>query len=207
VRCPLSARHKRRRLRAISDMLVNLPPDEVAVYEDEADVHLNPKIGLDWMARGQQKLVVTPGNNRKAYLAGALNARDGRILWVGAEKKNSALFVAMLDRLDTHYRSAKCIHVVLDNYGIHSSHETRRALARLPRIRLHFLPSYSPDHNRIERFWQDLHANVTRNHRHTTLEALCSAVAVWLDAASPWPSSKRVAALQACATVAAGACG
>jgi len=194
VRCPLSPRHKRRRLRAISDMLATLPPDEVAVFEDEADVHLNPKIGLDWMARGQQKLVVTPGNNKKAYLAGTLDARDGTILWVGDTTKTSALFVAMLDRLDAHYRSAKCIHIVLDNYGIHSSHETRRALARLPRIRLHFLPSYSPDHNRIERLWQDLHANVTRNHRHTTLDALCGDVAAWLNAASPWPSSKRVSA-------------
>jgi transposase len=192
VRCRLSPRHQRRRLRTIFELIANLPPDEVAVYEDEADVHLNPKIGLDWMARGQQKLVVTPGNNQKAYLAGALDARDGAVLWVGAVKKNSALFIAMLDRLVTHYRRAKCIHVVLDNYGIHSSHETKRALARLPRIRLHFLPSYSPDYNRIERFWQDLHANVTRNHRHATLEALCRAVAAWLDAASPWPSSKRV---------------
>lgn len=200
VRCPLSPRHKRRRLRAIFDMLATLPHDEVAVYEDEADVHLNPKIGLDWMARGQQKLVVTPGNNRKAYLAGTLDARDGTVLWVGAEKKNSTIFVAMLDRLDAHYRAAKCIHIVLDNYSIHYSHETRRALARLPRIRLHFLPSYSPDHNRIERFWQDLHANVTRNHRHTTLEALCRAVAAWLEAASPWPSSKRVSASQSHAT-------
>ncbi len=205
VRCPLSPRHQRRRLRAISEMIANLPANEVAVYEDEADVHLNPKIGLDWMARGQQKLVVTPGNNRKAYLAGTLDARDGTILWVGAEKKNSALFVAMLDRLDAHYRTAKLIHVVLDNYGIHSSHETRRALARLPRVRLHFLPSYSPDHNRIERFWQDLHANVTRNHRYTTLEALCQAVAAWLDAASPWPASKRASTAQPCLTAAESA--
>jgi transposase len=195
VRCPLSPRHQRRRLRTIKQLIADLPADEVAVYEDEADVHLNPKIGIDWMARGQQKLVVTPGNNKKAYLAGALDARDGTVLWVGAEKKNSALFVAMLDRLHAHYRTAKYIHVVLDNYGIHSSHETRRALARLPRIRLHFLPSYSPDHNRIERFWQDLHANVTRNHRHTTIEALCAAVAAWLNAASPWPSTMRCPAL------------
>lgn len=191
VCCPLSPRHKRRRLRAIKQLIANLPPDEVVVYEDEADVHLNPKIGIDWMARGQQKLVMTPGNNKKAYLAGALDARDGTVLWVGAGQKNSSLFVAMLDRLDAHYGTAKYIHVVLDNYGIHSSHETRRALARLPRIRLHFLPSYSPDHNRIERFWQDLHANVTRNHRHTTMEALCAAVAAWLNAASPWPSTMR----------------
>jgi hypothetical protein len=37
----------------------------VAVYEDEVDIHLNPKIGPDWMTRGQQKEVMTPGKNEK----------------------------------------------------------------------------------------------------------------------------------------------
>jgi hypothetical protein len=45
---------------------------------------------------------------------------------------------------------------------------------------------YSPDHNRIERLWQDLHANVTRNHRHQTLDSLCEAVSQYLNWASPW---------------------
>jgi hypothetical protein len=31
----------------------NLPADEVALYEDEVDIHLNPKIGPDWMVAGQ----------------------------------------------------------------------------------------------------------------------------------------------------------
>jgi hypothetical protein len=39
-------------------------------------------------------------------------------------------------------------------------------------VRLHFLPPYCPDANRIERVWQDLHANVTRNHRCKTMKAL-----------------------------------
>ena len=37
---------------------------------------------------------------------------------------------------------------------------------------MHFLPPYCPDANRIERVWQDLHANVTRNHRCKSLKAL-----------------------------------
>jgi hypothetical protein len=32
-----------------------LPRRQVAFYEDEVDIHLNPKIGLDWMVRGLQK--------------------------------------------------------------------------------------------------------------------------------------------------------
>ena len=62
-------------------LLDNLPDDEVAVYEDEVDIHLNPKIGLDSMNRGQQKEVVTPGGNEKRYLAGAMNAKT-RLLTV-----------------------------------------------------------------------------------------------------------------------------
>ena len=48
------------------------------------------------------------------------------------------------------------------------------------RIRLHFLPPYCPDHNKIERKWRDLHAAVTRNHRCKTIEKLLAEVVRWL---------------------------
>jgi transposase len=48
-----------------------------------------------------------------------------------------------------------------------------RVLAALKgRIVLHFLPPYCLDANRIERVWQDFHANVTRNHRCKTMARL-----------------------------------
>jgi transposase len=193
VECSLSDRQERRRLAAIRRLLAELPADEVAVYEDEIDIHLNPKIGIDWMNRGTQKLVMTPGQNAKAYLAGTLDARDGRLLWVGGVVKNSSLFVAMLEKLNAHYSSAKRIHVILDNYGIHKSNEVQCALEHLERIRLHFLPPYCPDENRIERVWLDLHANVTRNHKHTDLPSLCKEVAAYLDYVSPWTVQSNAA--------------
>src|SRR5947199_257643 len=91
VRCPWSAWAKNTRLAGIRHLLAALPRDAVAVYEDEVDIHRNPKIGLDWMARGQQKEVVTPGQNEKRYLAGALDVRSRRLVWVEAAKKNSDL--------------------------------------------------------------------------------------------------------------------
>jgi len=47
-------------------------------------------------------------------------------------------------------------------------------------LKLHFLPPYCPDDNRIERVWQDLHANVTRNHRCRTMEELMAQVRLYL---------------------------
>lgn len=181
VGCPWSKTAKTRRLNAIRSVLGALPRGHVAVYEDEVDIHLNPKIGLDWMGRGQQKEVVTPGQNVKRYLAGALNAHTGQLHWVEGESKASALFIALLDKLLQVYADATVIHVVLDNYRIHDSKITQVALAGTSgRIRLRFLPPYCPNDNKIERVWKDLHANVTRNHTCRDIRALMREVRYYL---------------------------
>jgi transposase len=181
VGCPWPQAKKARRLRALRRLVASLPRREVAVYEDEVDIHLNPKIGLDWMGRGQQKEVETPGNNEKRYLAGARDVRTGQLTWVEGVKKTSELFVALLVKLWHAYPKAKVIHVILDNYRIHSSRYTEWALSCAKgRIRLHFLPPYCPSANPIERVWQDLHANVTRNHTSPDMRSLMREVRLWL---------------------------
>jgi transposase len=49
VNCPWKKRRRERRLREVRRLVENLPDDEVAFYQDEVDIHLNPKIGRDWM--------------------------------------------------------------------------------------------------------------------------------------------------------------
>ena len=178
VACPWSEYKKTRRLNAIRRLREQLPLDEVLLYVDEVDIHLNPKIGDDWMLRGQQKEVLTPGQNEKRYLAGALNAVSGRIAWVEGPRKTSALFVSLVDHLVSRaYARVRVIHLVLDNFRIHSSRAVQAAMARWgERVQLHFLPPYCPDHNRIERLWKDLHDNVTRNHTCRSMEQLMQRV-------------------------------
>jgi transposase len=183
VNCPWPRRDKELRLAAIRAVVENPPAGQAAVYLDEVDVHLNPKIGPDWMNRGTQKQVLTPGTNQKRYLCGAMDARTGLLTWVKGEKKNSLLFAAMLRKLPEAYPNAKVIHVVLDNYRVHASKISRAAVADLGgRVVLHFLPPYCPDDNRIERVWLDLHANVTRNHRCGDMDELMRNVVAYLMA-------------------------
>jgi transposase len=173
VNCPWSNRRRDRRLKAIRDLVARLPADEVAVWADEADIDLNPKIGPDWMLRGEQKDVVTPGQNVKRYVAGALDDRTGRLTWVFGERKTSVLFAGLLWRLRETYSQARVIHVMLDNARLHTSRYTRATVACMEgRVVLHFLPPYCPNDNRIERVWEDLHNEVTRNHQRATIEDL-----------------------------------
>lgn len=175
VKCPWPEDKRIQRLQQISNMLARLPPDEVALFEDEVDIHLNPKIGFDWMMRGEQKQILTPGQNVKRYLAGAIQVASKQVVWVRGERKDSALFVSLLRALVSRYAAFKRIHLILDNYCIHKSKTTCMELQRLQeKIQLHFLPPYCPKANKMELVWLHLHENVTCNHRCQSIEELLS---------------------------------
>jgi hypothetical protein len=178
--CPWSNAARERRIAMIRGMIDALPPSEACVWEDEADVDLNPRVGPDWMLPGTQRRVMTPGKNVKRYFAAAMDAKADGLVWVKGDRKNSRLFIELLKRLLKAYPDKVVIHVVLDNYAIHSSKQTRLWLGQFgQRFRLHFLPPYCPDDNRIERkVWREMHANVTVNHRCDTIDELCGEV-VW----------------------------
>jgi transposase len=198
VSCPWDSARRKRVVRELRRLARRATTEEPVFFEDEMDVHLNPKIGRDWMPKGHRRYVLTPGKNKKRFVAGALNAATGKLTWVDAPSKASALFCALVWKLAGEYRHARRIHVILDNYIIHSSKRTQRFLTQFEgRVVLHFLPPYCPDDNRIERVWLDLHANVTRNHRCRTIEELMVHVAAFLRAFNQRkklnPSLKRAA--------------
>lgn len=186
---PRDERHAAK-LRRIQRLIAALPADETVVFEDEVDVHLNPKIGSCWMVRGAQALVVTPGDNEKRHLAGSLHWRTGRlILSAAGKRRNSELFIAHLDDLRRSLRRYRVIHVVCDNASFHDSRRVRSYLARLDgRIVLHFLPTRAPETNPIERVWWHLHETLTRNHRCQSLEELLDNVYDWTAHQQPFAS-------------------
>jgi len=187
----IPVRGRRNVLEKISKLVSRASAEEEVFYQDEADVHLNPKIGATYLKPGQQPLVLTPGKNVKRYVFGALNARTGAIVHGVAENKTAAVFAQFLGFLSSRYRRAKRIHLVLDNYIIHKANLVKAKLAELAgRIVLHFLPPYSPEDNVIERLWKQLHDHVTRNHRHRNINSLVAAVTRFLNNAQPFPGSK-----------------
>ncbi|ECX1157645.1 IS630 family transposase [Salmonella enterica subsp. enterica serovar Dublin] len=160
-------------------------------YQDEVDIDLNPKIGADWMPKGQQKRIATPGQNQKHYLAGALHSGTGRVHYVSGSSKSSDLFISLLETLRRTYRRAKTITLVADNYIIHKSRKVERWLEENPKFRLLFLPMYSLWLNPIERLWLSLHETITRNHQCRYMWQLLKQVAQFMNAASLFPGNQQ----------------
>jgi transposase len=178
------------KLQALRRLLAGLPADEAAVFEDEVDVHLNPKIGAMWMRRGEQAEVETPGDNEKRYLAGSMNWRTGTLWVTQGGHRDGALFVRHLEDLRLRLRRYRVIHVICDNARFHQAAKCKRLQEYLDRwghrIVLHYVPLYAPETNPIERVWWHLHDEITRNHQCHTMEELLALVFRWLEAGNPF---------------------
>lgn len=119
------------------------------------------------MRRGKQLVVLTQGKNVKRYVAGALNARTGKVIHVARHRKNSDLFIALIGEPCRHYRRARRLHLVLDNFliqQVQADSAPPRGTRRLRGVPLPCRPTRRCP-TVIERLSKQLHDHVTASRR------------------------------------------
>jgi putative transposase len=151
---------------------------EALVFDDELDIHLWPTGGCAWMPKGTQLEVMTPGQNQKHSLAGALDLSTGTLHDCLGPRQTNARFRDLRTRLDERYPADRYrrLYVVVDNDTIHQAKAVEQWLATHPRVTRLFLPTYCPQANPIERAYCDMHDGCTRNHRRKRLPDLVADV-------------------------------
>jgi transposase len=184
----IPVRGRRKLLRRIDRLVKSGDAEDEVFYVEEADIDLNPRIGTTYMRRGKQLVVLTPGKNVKRYVAGALNARTGKVVHIVRERKNSDLFIALVEELRRRYRRAKRIRArQLHHPQVEADAAPPRGARRAGRPAL---PAALLTSNVIERPWKQLHDHVTRNHTHRTIDPLMEAVDEFIEGAQPFPGTK-----------------
>jgi putative transposase len=174
---------KRTRLEDILEMVKRAG----SFFQDETKLETNPKVGFCWMRKGRQRSLVTPGTNRKVWISGALNFHTGHFHWVTGNRKDGELFIRLLDHLRRTYRCYKELHLAVDNDGSHASKRVQEYVEYAGgRIRLHPLPSWSPESNPVELVWWSLHEAVSRNHQCSDLDELVELAEGYLQESQPF---------------------
>ena len=157
-------------------------------FADELDISLLPKVGYQWMPKAEQVEVMTPGTNEKRYLAGALDLTTGTITHCVWYRKQTGLFLDLLETLDRTHTAPLFSHltVVADNAKIHHAQKVQQWLAAHPRFEVLYLPTYCPRANPIERAFGDVHDKCTRNHTRKRMWHLVQDVKRHLRNNGPW---------------------
>jgi len=161
-------------------------------YADEMDVALLPTISGRWMRRGQQTQVFTPGQNAKQYVFGAVNYITGQLIALTWTNKNNLGFRQLLSQVVAfHAKDHAKVVMVVDNFRIHQAKAVKTWLESHRRLRLYFLPTYSPRLNPIERVWRHFRRNVTDNYFFRTMSRLVAAVEAFISEMTESPDVIR----------------
>ena len=139
------------------------------------------------MRKGKQRKLRTPGTNRKVWITGALNFQTGRLHWVTGERKNDELFMKLLDRSAQDLPLPQELHLAVDNDSSHTSKRVEKYVEDSGgRVRLHPLPSWSPESNPVELVWWSLHEAVSRNHECAGLDDLVEFAEAYFEERQPF---------------------
>lgn len=155
-------------------------------YGDETESHLNPYIAYMWSKRGEQPKVPTPGINEKLNVIGAMNPLNGEVLYRVSDKKNAQEFLNFIGIVVEYARRKNVfIELVLDNSSLHTakivdSFLNGQAVKKF--LKVIWLPPYSPELNKIERFWRHLKSTYLANILYKNKEELRTATIVALNA-------------------------
>ncbi len=132
-----------------------------------------------WSLKGRrnQRLVRTPGQNRKFVGFAAIDWREGWVSIGYGLGRTADVFCQQLDHLveRSQGRGRKAM-VLLDNLGIHTlkgSKLLRETLAKHDgKLRLVYTPTYDPEANPTERLFPPFRLAVTHNHHHDEVVGL-----------------------------------
>ena len=152
------------------DRLMNsLSDDEAVVFADAVHPTHQARVVGCWAPEGE-KIAVAPSSGRERLnIHGAVNLETGETQMLDVPAADAQSTILLLTAVLAAYPSARMIHVFLDNARYHHARLVREWLAREGgRITLHFIPTYSPHLNPIERLWGVMHQSVTHNKCYAT---------------------------------------
>jgi len=138
-------------LKELSRMLENKESGSTMLFQDEMGTLLHPKKGYMW-TRERKATVKTYSSHKKVSAFGAVNPLTGSSeLMLTSGRIDENKFVKFLERIYSRFKST--IYFFLDGFRIHRSKLVKDWIKLHPRLKLVFLPKYSPDLNLVEWLW------------------------------------------------------
>lgn len=127
-----------------------------------------------WIPPEEKDPVVQHAPTRKSIsIFGAVNARTGKLVITSAPIFNAETFLKFLKKLLKSQKKGRKFVVVVDNARYHHAVALKPWLKNnKKKIKLLFLPPYSPELNHIERVWKITRRLCTHNKYFESLEKL-----------------------------------
>ena len=159
------------------NLLNNLGDDEAVLFADAVHPTHEARPAGCWAPKDAKVALEQTSGRQRLNIHGAIDLETGATRMIEATTIDALSTIALLMAISLMYPTKRLIHVFVDNARYHHALLVQEWLARPGcRIRVHYIPSYCPHLDLIERLWGLMHRHVTHNRCYATYNDFCRAV-------------------------------
>ena len=138
-------------------------------FADSTHPMLNPVLSSGWIRKGKEYEVKTNSGRQRVNINGAIEMKTLNVVSRSCKRVNGSSMCDLLRAIRLRHPEAKKIHLILDNAPYNKSNRLKD-VARELKIKILYLPAYSPNLNPIERMWKYMKREVMANRYFPDLE-------------------------------------
>lgn len=162
----------------------NLRDNDQIVFMDGVHPSHAVRFMRGWIRKGVRKEIPTNASQKRLNILGALNLETMMLHRQEYETLNAENVIAFLTFLLAAMPKG-ILHIILDRGRYQHCAAVWAFAAMNPRLRLHYLPPYSPNINAIEPAWKIMHEHTTNNRYHATFKAFTEKIHHFFDVTFP----------------------
>jgi transposase len=133
------------------------------IFMDSVHPTQATKLSYGWIRTGETKEVHTTASRTRMNIVGAINLKKlSKPIVTEFDTVNAESIIDFFHQIKKGYPKSKKIHLILDQAGYHKNKDVKKAAKKL-KIKLHYLPPYSPNLNPIERLWKIMNEYARNN--------------------------------------------
>lgn len=157
-----NAELQRAYLAMLEKVLAEKGEHDAHYYLDSVHPQHNTQLAYGWVKKGQDKLVKSNSGRQRININGALNAETLEVVIRTDDTINAQSTLKLFEALEKKHPNANSIFITLDNARYYKNKLVSTYL-ETSKIKLFFLPSYSPNLNLIERLWKFMRKTILYN--------------------------------------------
>ena len=157
-----NAELQRAYLKLLEETLAKKDEHDVHYYLDGVHPQHNTQLAYGWIKKGIDKLVKSNSGRQRININGALNSETLEVVICTDDTINTQSTLKLFEKLEQKHPEATTIFMTLDNAKYYKNTLVKEYL-ETSKIKLLFLPPYSPNLNLIERLWKFMRKTILYN--------------------------------------------
>jgi hypothetical protein len=157
-----------------------LMENEAILFVDGTHPQHNTKPTGVWVLKGKEKIIKSNTGRARLNINGAYNPHKQDLIVREDATIDAQSTIELFKQIETYYPKKKTIYVIADNARYYRNTEVQKYLES-SRIKLIFLPPYSPNLNLIERLWRLLYKKIIRTEFYDSFKDFKESVMGFLE--------------------------